>query len=634
MAGPPSTEYLLGMGAMGALALFLIGASLLCAWRGTDRAFRGPLALFFLLVGLGFLADALSWLTRPRPGPFLQGIQLTLVLLDPPVLLLFIRRLTGTRVRALLLPVLALAAGATIAVWAAGPVRLGALHPAFRLAFTLEMLLAYGGAFALLARHLLRKRTEPTRATFLLALVGMITLPRLALLPVDYIGSLGGRLLGPIAAGTLLVTLVAFLAPLAHRLRHTHDATAWGVRRGIRLLVLLALPLGALWSALAMPAWQSVLRPLVFPARWFLILGLLEHGLARDHLAVLPLRWRPLLRTAVSVLFTGLAVLVTTGALLRGTTLDPKQALSMSIGALALVVGLQQVNRFTTRGGGAPGASARYLSHLEAGTDAQDLAVLRARLQITEGEARDLAGRKATPRPWPAVGSLFAGRYLVDRLLDHGSRGPVLSATDEEQGARVVLKVLRHNGDPRAAHRELRALLSVRHPALVRLLSVEPVPDGVVLVLEDVPGPTLREARDMAAPDATRIAVRLLDGLACLHDAGIVHGDLKPDNIVLRGGRDPILIDLGSAWAFQGPRTLPVERTPGYAAPETVEGTFLPASDVFSAGKVLAELGENIDPRLREAIVKALEPAVERRWKDARTMAAAIARPSGGPAGR
>ncbi len=224
-------------------------------------------------------------------------------------------------------------------------------------------------------------------------------------------------------------------------------------------------------------------------------------------------------------------------------------------------------------------------------------------------------------RPLPGapalVGTVVGARYRIIQLLGSGGTGDVYLAEGPSlAGARgrVAIKVLRaeHAADPelvRRFRREAEAAEVVRHPNVLEVL--EPPFDGETEVLCFVTellvgldlADTLAYSRTLGAARAVGIAAGAAAGLSAAHAAGVVHRDVKPENIFLvhaADGREAVkLLDFGFAWmpgdearregrAGRRPSAL---GTPEYMAPEQARGApASPAADVYSLGIVLYEM--------------------------------------------
>jgi len=141
---------------------------------------------------------------------------------------------------------------------------------------------------------------------------------------------------------------------------------------------------------------------------------------------------------------------------------------------------------------------------------------------------------------------------------------------------------------------EARALWDMRHYALPAMRDVIRHDDGsIILVMSYVEGPTLEEVVDKAGrldPENTAwIANRLLNGLLYLHNNGVVHGDLKPKNVIVQPAKHlAVLVDFGLAAIRPTGKTASKGYTELFSAPEMVSGKPpLPETDLFSLGKTM-----------------------------------------------
>ncbi|HEX5012467.1 MAG TPA: protein kinase, partial [Planctomycetota bacterium] len=186
------------------------------------------------------------------------------------------------------------------------------------------------------------------------------------------------------------------------------------------------------------------------------------------------------------------------------------------------------------------------------------------------------------------------GRWRLRDELARGAAGTVFLAQDA-QGRRVALKI-HERGEGEAAGLAEMALLGLRHPGLAACLDAGRLPgDGrLYTVTEHVAGVPLGPAAlgGAAAPArALALASRLLAALSALHERGLLHRDLKDDNILLENGSDrPVLLDFGLCCAIEDAPGLPPAGTPRAMAPELFAGAPASvASDLWAAGLVLAE---------------------------------------------
>jgi serine/threonine-protein kinase len=200
------------------------------------------------------------------------------------------------------------------------------------------------------------------------------------------------------------------------------------------------------------------------------------------------------------------------------------------------------------------------------------------------------------------------GRYDVLRLLGQGGMGRVLLARDSVLGRFVAVKILRGDlGLPPESQRalfarmeqEAKAAAAIDHPNIVTLHDMgEEAPVGLYLVFELVTGPTLRERIAEGPIDldvVARMARALGDALTTAHEAGVIHRDVKPENVILskHGAK---LTDFGIARLPDSTLTVAtvgagvVLGTPAYSAPEALaSGDFSPRSDQFSLACTLYE---------------------------------------------
>jgi eukaryotic-like serine/threonine-protein kinase len=206
--------------------------------------------------------------------------------------------------------------------------------------------------------------------------------------------------------------------------------------------------------------------------------------------------------------------------------------------------------------------------------------------------------------------SLVAGRYELVRPLGHGAMATVDLAHDVELDRPIALKRLAENlardEDLRRRFvREARLAARLAHPNVVRVFDVGEDAGRPFIAMEYVDGETLAElvARrgPLAPSEAASLGVQICAALAAAHSAGLVHRDVKPQNLLLGSGGVLKLGDFGIAVGHEGTRlTLAgtVLGTAGYLAPEQARGERVTAAaDIYAVGAVLYELLTREPPR-------------------------------------
>ena len=215
-----------------------------------------------------------------------------------------------------------------------------------------------------------------------------------------------------------------------------------------------------------------------------------------------------------------------------------------------------------------------------------------------------------------AVGTRL-GPYEVQHAIGAGGMGVVYRADDSRLGRKVAIKILPHaHGDHlKRFEREARTIGSLNHPNLLTLYDIGTFEDTPYLVTELLDGETLRlklQRGRLRLREAIQIAADVARGLAAAHEAGVVHRDIKPDNIFVTGeGRikildfgiakltrvdepEPAASDIGSDATLTPTATTDTGMmlgTPGYMSPEQLDGDKIDErTDIFALGVVLYEM--------------------------------------------
>ncbi len=265
----------------------------------------------------------------------------------------------------------------------------------------------------------------------------------------------------------------------------------------------------------------------------------------------------------------------------------------------------------------------------------------------------------------PQVGDQIGDRYELEAQVGSGGMSTVFCAHDAQLDRRVAIKILheRFNDDSEYVSRfrsEARAVAQLSHPNLVTVIDRGEDGGRQYIVFEFVEGENLKELIGRSGPlplrRAVEIAVAVADGLAFAHERGLVHRDVKPQNVLLSPSGAVKVTDFGIARSLEVDRgvtqTGTVVGTGEYLSPEQANGGAVsPATDVYSLGVVLWEMlagrvpfeGDNfvavamrhvneiapdvrdfrrdVPPRLAAAVAKALEKDPARRFPTMREFA-------------
>jgi len=200
----------------------------------------------------------------------------------------------------------------------------------------------------------------------------------------------------------------------------------------------------------------------------------------------------------------------------------------------------------------------------------------------------------------------LADRYAIERELGAGGMATVYLAHDVRHDRQVALKVLRPElASILGAERfltEIRTTANLQHPHILPLFDSGEADGLVFYVMPYVEGESLRDRltreKQLPVEDAVSIAQQVLDALEYAHGRGVIHRDVKPENVLLHGG-NAVIADFGIALAVS--RSNAVQRltgtglsvgTPAYMSPEQAMGERIltACSDIYSAGCVLYEM--------------------------------------------
>ncbi|HEY3126623.1 MAG TPA: protein kinase [Candidatus Limnocylindria bacterium] len=195
-------------------------------------------------------------------------------------------------------------------------------------------------------------------------------------------------------------------------------------------------------------------------------------------------------------------------------------------------------------------------------------------------------------------GRLLAGRYRLTKRIDEGGAGEVWQARDERLDRDVAIKILGPSADEAFRERfadEARRAAAVIHPNVVTVFDEGRDGSDAFMVMELVRGRTLRDVVADRGPlrphEAARLVAQIAAALDAAHEAGVIHCDVKPANVIVDQQGTAKLTDFGIARAARGPREHELIGTARYIAPERIEGRApTERSDVYSLGLVAYEL--------------------------------------------
>lgn len=236
---------------------------------------------------------------------------------------------------------------------------------------------------------------------------------------------------------------------------------------------------------------------------------------------------------------------------------------------------------------------------------------------------------------------MVLGHYLLGGRLGEGGFGEVFEAWDQKLLRRVAIKRLKNPSglpQPESLIKEARLAASLQHAAFVKIHALEEDGDSQSIVMELVPGVTLRELIRTGLPDEGRalsIALQVAEAMREAHGSGLIHGDLKPSNLILEPAGKVRILDFGLASKGDPQVTSSLTQTDpqgtiAYMAPERLLGGLpSPRSDIYALGVLLYELAGGARPFATLsglALAAAHMQSSSAEWPYAETMRPAVVR--------
>ncbi len=198
--------------------------------------------------------------------------------------------------------------------------------------------------------------------------------------------------------------------------------------------------------------------------------------------------------------------------------------------------------------------------------------------------------------PGGAAGpTILDGRYQLQQQVGVGGSSVVYRALDQRLGRTVAVKLLRPHlaQDPAYMQRfqgEARRAAQVSYPYIAAVLDLSADPARPYIVMEYVDGQPLNRLAPLPVADAVEYTRQAAEGLAFLHSQQLVHGDVKPENILVGKDGRVKLVDLGIASPPGAPAGATIMGSPAYVAPERLQGAPLSTrADVYGLGATLFE---------------------------------------------
>ncbi len=274
-----------------------------------------------------------------------------------------------------------------------------------------------------------------------------------------------------------------------------------------------------------------------------------------------------------------------------------------------------------------------------------------------------MAGRSSPSRLAPGE---RLGEFTIRGMLGKGENAEVYRATHPDYRRDVAVKVFhpditRTESLTPVFKQQTRDIINLKHPNITRVLDAGIAGDSYYLVMELIAGTTLRDEvslhpKGFARHDALRLFRQIASAVAYAHDQNVLHGNIKPDNVLLDRTQRPILTDFNIPCFREHPSGRGGAASPVYLAPEqiTVRTLVTPQSDIYALGILLYEIvtgdvpfkaatfseiaqlqlkatphppGETnvgIDPRVENTIMAALHKEPDQRFKSVRDMLASL----------
>jgi serine/threonine protein kinase len=186
------------------------------------------------------------------------------------------------------------------------------------------------------------------------------------------------------------------------------------------------------------------------------------------------------------------------------------------------------------------------------------------------------------------------GKYLITAVIDEGGWGVVYKGVHESLNHPVAIKMLKHamamdRDFTTKFENEAHVIARLNHPNIVRVYDIEYLYRTIFIVMEYLAGQSLKDMLKnkpgLQFPHAMNSLIQVAEGLEYAHQEGIIHQDIKPDNVFVRESDRIKIVDFGLACPTGGGDDLDLAGTPYYMAPEQIEGDAVDErTDIYSLG--------------------------------------------------
>ncbi|PIE03740.1 MAG: hypothetical protein CSA81_00755 [Acidobacteria bacterium] len=219
------------------------------------------------------------------------------------------------------------------------------------------------------------------------------------------------------------------------------------------------------------------------------------------------------------------------------------------------------------------------------------------RIKLVSHSSAPLTAKELKP------GQIIADRFRIDKEIGKGGMGYIFSVWDISLSRTVALKMLIHSkGDLEELKAELITARELTHPYIIKVFDIGQWRDVSYFTMELVEGKTLKEFIESETRSSLEqnllLFTRICEGIKAAHDQGVIHRDLKPQNIIITADGTPKILDFGIARRYTGQsKKQGVSGSPKYMAPEQILNEDMdPRTDIYALGIIMYYLFTGKEP--------------------------------------